>query len=273
MQRQLKLRWPYRQHDPLWNSDLMWEHETVISVGRFYNGFSKRKAQGFLWKYREGNTIGNEGCLITCLSMVLQLLYQDEGQWTPARLNTYAQQNLYYTLSGLSMVTLYADLVGEASKGHVQLLLKEEYHPGNTCYPKKFCSSCLPIQAYLSLPKNEQMQCTVMIKTGTYDDTFASHYMLVDTNHAKPSHDDIAVLDPCQPLNSKKPIWLISDSSKVLRKDRSIRTEWNHLHIHSLQIAGVWVFCRWQPTCHRILGEPFIAALYRELTRPSVLKT
>lgn len=259
-------RWPYRQHDPRWKSVVMWDRDTVVKVGQKYLGLSKARAGDLLWKYQAGNVIGNEGCLLTCLSMVLHMLHKDNGVWTPDRLNGFAQENLYYTTSGFSMTTLYADLVGEASNGQVQLLLKEEYHSGATRYPKVFCSRCMPVQAYLSLPEADKFKCSVMIKTGTYDDTFASHFILVDPE-AKSGEDDIAVLDPLQPLNSKATTWTLSNSSKRLCGEKDIKTEWAALNISPLQIAGVWVFSTWRPETEAVLGQSFIAALSRSAAR------
>jgi len=101
-----------------------------------------------------------------------------------------------------------------------------------------------------------------MIKTGPYDDTFASHFILVDPQ-AKSGEDDIAVLDPIQPLNSKTTVWTLSNSSKKLCEDRDIKTEWATLNIAQLQIAGVWVFCNWRPEKEAVLGQSFITALSR----------
>ncbi|HTS29265.1 MAG TPA: hypothetical protein VMH81_25510 [Bryobacteraceae bacterium] len=52
--------------------------------------------------------------------MVLRLLDQHPDRWSPKTLNTFAHEHLYYTLCGLSMTTLYADIVCEASAGEVQ---------------------------------------------------------------------------------------------------------------------------------------------------------
>jgi hypothetical protein len=104
-----------------------------------------------------------------------------------------------------------------------------------------------------------------MIKTGTYDDTFASHFILVDPQ-AKSGENDIAVLDPIQPLNSKAAIWTLSNSSQKLCQDRDVKTEWAALNIAPLQIAGVWVFCSWRPETECVLGQPFIAAVSRLVT-------
>jgi hypothetical protein len=236
----------------------MWDRAKVIDIGVKYNGLTRKEAGGLLWKFSSGNTIANEGCLITCLSMVLKLLHRDN--WTPGRLNEFAHKQLYYTPSGLSMATLYADLVGEASDGKVQLFIKEEYHSGHADYQKVYPSNCLPLQGYLSLSTEEKSRCIVMLKIGSYDDTFASHFILVDPEKAVPNEDNIAVLDPIKPFRSKQK-WSLSDSCKCFCQEKEVRTEWKNQGISPLQIAGVWVFCRWQPDTQKVLGEPLLTAI------------
>jgi len=49
-----------------------------------------------------------------------------------------------------------------------------------------------------------------MLKTGTYDDTFASHYVLVDPKAPEGlDEDDVPLLDPIQPLESNTWPWLL----------------------------------------------------------------
>ena len=106
---------PYRQDDPTWGRELMWDRAKVMEVHRRYNDASEQEASGLLRDFRgSGNTIANEGCLLTCLAMVLRLL-APRGSWTPGTLNKFARQGIYYTPAGLSMATLYADIVCEAS--------------------------------------------------------------------------------------------------------------------------------------------------------------
>jgi hypothetical protein len=38
----------YRQSDPAWGKDLMWDRAKVMEVHRHYNGASKAKAEGLL---------------------------------------------------------------------------------------------------------------------------------------------------------------------------------------------------------------------------------
>lgn len=245
--------WPYRQHDPRWKANIMWDRRKVIDIGIKYNGLSRKEAGSLLFNFKSGNTIETEGCLLTCLSMVLCLLHHKD--WTPDRLNDFAQENLYYSQSGLSMTTLYADLVGEASKGKVQLFMKEEYSQ-----MKVFPSSSIPLQAYLSLSYKERSNCAVMIKVGTHDDTFASHFVLADPENAIPNQDDITLLDPYQPLRSKR-LWSLSDSCKRLCKEKNISLEWSKNNISFLQIAGIWIFCKWQLDQQRVFNQPLIKAL------------
>src|SRR5216683_5962748 len=124
------VRWPYRQDDPAWKDDVMWSRAAVMDVHQRYNRASKTAASRLLRQFESGNTIDNEGCLVASLAMVLRLLARRGPYWTPRTLNRFARQRLYYTPPGLAMATLYADLVLEASNGEVQLVLKEEYLPG-----------------------------------------------------------------------------------------------------------------------------------------------
>ena len=76
---------PYRQDDPTWGRQLMWDRAKVMEVHRRYNDASEQEASGLLRDFRgSGNTIANEGCLLTCLAMVLRLLAPRGKQWTPA---------------------------------------------------------------------------------------------------------------------------------------------------------------------------------------------
>jgi hypothetical protein len=179
--------WPFRQDDPEWCSDPMWNRDYVMAVHQKYNRKTKAEASLLLRKFPgpDGNTIGNEGCLLTCLAMILHILDCHAKQnWSPKTLNTYAQERLYYTQCGLSMATLYDDLVCEASKGEVQLLLKEEYLSGEEGWEPTYANTCLPLRAYRALTEPNRKNIVIMVKVGTYDDTIASHFLLVD--QAKP---------------------------------------------------------------------------------------
>src|SRR5438309_1261193 len=129
------IRWPYRQDDPIWNDDPMWSRAAVIEVHQRYNGASHSAASKLLRRFSSGSTIGNEGCLLTCLAMVLRLLGQPGHRWTPRTLNRFAHEHHYYTPAGLAMATLYADIVCHASDGQAQLVLKEEYLSGESRWP------------------------------------------------------------------------------------------------------------------------------------------
>jgi hypothetical protein len=164
------------------------------------------------------------------------------------------------------MATLYADLVCQASKGDVQLLLKEEYLSGERGWPCTFASTCMPLRAYRALSPRERRDVVVMIKTGTYDDTVGSHFLLVD--QAKPGSaddDDFLVQDPAEPLPSIKKPWLLSDSSRWICRDREIREAWREAGVRDLQLAGVWIFARWLSGGDRVLGEAFLRTLGRLL--------
>jgi hypothetical protein len=254
---------PYRQFDPAWGKDLMWDRAKVIEVHRRYNGDSQAAAEELLHHYRGGNTIAKEGCLLTCLAMVLRLLRPRGRGTTPRALNKFAHQQHYYTLAGLAMATLYADIVCEASKGEVQLLLKEEYLSGEPDWPEgTHASECLPLRAYRMLSRRERRDVVIVLKIGTYDDTLASHFVVVDPgNPGPPDDDDVPILDPAQPMNSTKRVWRLSDSSRRMRQEDEIDKEWRRHRIGDLQLAGVWVFARWESADQDLLGRRFIVRL------------
>ena len=255
-------RWPYRQDDPVWAADVMWSRDAVIDVHRRYNGASRTEASRLLRPFTSGNTIGNEGCLLTCLAMVLRLLTPPGQHWTPRTLNRFAHKHHYYTPAGLAMATLYADIVSHASQGEVQLLLKEEYLPGESEWPRTHASTCLPFRAYRTLTKQSRQDVALVLKTGTYDDTMASHFVVVDpVDPGRPDDDDFKVLDPGEPIPSTKRPWLLSDSSRRIREDDQINTAWRRDGIDDLQLGGVWVFARWMSADEELLGGRFITRL------------
>jgi hypothetical protein len=101
-----------------------------------------------------------------------------------------------------------------------------------------------------------------MLKTGTYDDTVASHFVLVDPkNPGGPDEDNVPVLDPAQPMSSTRRPWRLNDSARQIRGDPDIDKEWCRHGIGNLQLGGVWVFARWAPSHRKPLGKNFIAAL------------
>lgn len=255
-------RWPFRQDDPAWAADLMWDRPAVMAAHQQFNHANKTEASQLLRHFRTGNTIGNEGCLLTSLAMVLRLLDQHPDRWSPKTLNAFAHKHLYYTRCGLSMATLYADLVCEASHGEVQLLLKEEYLSGEPDWPPTYASTCMPLRAYRALTPRDRRDIVVMIKTGTYDDTVGSHFLLADqANPGSPDDDDIIVQDPAEPLPSVKAPWLLSDSSRHICRDQKIQDAWHEAGVRDLQLAGVWVFARWLSRRDTTLGAAFLRAM------------
>ena len=101
-----------------------------------------------------------------------------------------------------------------------------------------------------------------MLKTGTFDDTFASHYVLVNPDAPGPADENnVSLLDPIQPLASKTWPWRLSDSAKWLRSEPRIAREWRKTKIKDLQIGGVWVFGRWPKANTRLLGAPLLAEM------------
>jgi len=149
----------------------MWDRQAVMAAHQQYYHANKTEASRLLRQFRSGNTIGHEACLLTSLAMVLRLLDQNPGRWSPKMLNAFAHKHLYYTRCGLSMATLYADLVCEASNGEVQLLLKEEYLSGEPDWPPTYASTCMPLRAYRALSPRDRRDVVVMIKTGKQCDT------------------------------------------------------------------------------------------------------
>jgi len=160
------------------------------------------------------------------------------------------------------MATLYADLVCEASNGEVQLLLKEEYLSGEPGWPPTYASTCMPLRAYRTLSPQGRRDVVVMIKTGTYDDTVGSHFLLVDqADPGLPDDDDFVVQDPAKPLPSAKVRWLLSDSSRHICHDQKVREAWHATGVSDLQLAGVWIFARWHSARDAALGAPFLRAM------------
>lgn len=264
--------WPYRQNDKRWANDPMWNYDDVDDVWNKYNkhkDIHKNYNYGKLLENYDdtefkGNTIANEGCLLTSLAMVLNQLHDES--WTPKTLNERAQEKLYYTTSGLSMVTLYADLVSDVSEGEVQLCAKEEYLPGY--WDEAFASNLDLLRGYRILSPEKRKNLRVMVKTGTYDDTTASHYLLVDPDDQGSCDDnDFYVLDPAMPLK-RKGKWKLSQSSEQITGDGRIKKEWKKNKIDFLQLGGVWVFAKWENSESKLLMGSLIEGLVADaLTR------
>ena len=104
-----------------------------------------------------------------------------------------------------------------------------------------------------------------MLKTGTYDDTMASHYVLLDPNSTQgPGERDAEVLDPAMPAR-RSGRWTLSDSAKWITQDPDIRREWRREGIGETQVGGAWLFSRWdRKTARPVLG-PLAAAWASEL--------
>jgi hypothetical protein len=257
---------PYRQDDPRWGSDLMWDRDKVLRAAVELNGETSDAAAALMREFPDGNTIGNEGCQLTCLAMALQLLMPDVDEpWTPRVLNQLAHEFYYYTLSGLSLTTLYGDLVSDASEGLVQLALKEEWLPGVAPWPTVTSSSSPLLRAYRRLPQAKRSRFVVVLKTGTYDDTVASHYVVLHPlDDAGPDDDDPLLLDPAQPLDDDGP-WRLSDSAAQVTSDPDILDAWNSAGIQPTQLGGVWVFVRFNDARDRSLLAPLVQAWALEL--------
>ncbi len=255
---------PYRQDDPRWKDEVMWDRKRVIQAHSRLNHRSLKEAQSLLREFDDGNTIGNEGCLLTCLAMVLQILLPSQAEpWTPSELNRQAHQLNYYTPAGVSMAPLYADLVSELSLGAVQLGAKEEYLAGEPDWPAVYVNTSALVRAYRRLSLTQRRSIVVMLKTGTYDDTIASHYVLLrPDSRESPDFDDPEILDPAQPFKSSRP-WRLSDSARRICADPEIRQAWQDHHISELQIGGVWIFTRYQGPISPI--GPLLAAWAAEL--------
>jgi hypothetical protein len=247
------LRMPYRQDDPAWGRDVMWDRRLVTRTATQVNGMRASVAGGLLRQFPDGNTIANEGCQLTCFAMVLRMLQ--------------AQAALYYTRSGLSMTTLGADLVSEVSDGAVQLAVKEEYLPAVLPWPRVFADTAPLIRAYRGLSPAARADTLVMLKLGTYDDTVASHYVLLDPNAAEsPDARDAAILDPAMPTGRTGP-WRLSDSAAWICTDPDIAAGWRADGIQPTQVAGAWAFTRWNRARGRTGASPLVAAWAQELAR------
>ena len=257
---------PYRQDDPRWGKKRMWDRKEVIKVAREFNDETREDAESLLYPYKDGNNIANEGCMLSCLAMVLKLLAPAARPgWNPGTLNRAAQDSYYYTRSGLSMVTLYPDLVSEMSEGRVGLVMAQDYLPGVKGWTRVFANSSQLVRAYRALSPGQRSNYLVMIKTGTYDDTAASHYMLLHPNSEQsPDEADALVLDPAEP-RSHKGNWTMTDSAKWILQEPQIKREWRKAGIQPTQIGGAWIFSRWDKTTAAPLIGPLMQSWAQQL--------
>jgi hypothetical protein len=257
---------PYRQDDPTWGPELMWDRDLVIRADHELNRQPLTQARSLLRAFSDGNSIGNEGCMLTSLAMVLRLFAPQNPAWTPRTLNQAAQDAYYYTPCGLSMTALYADLVSEVTHGDVQLALKEEYLAGVPGWPKTFAHTSSLVRAYRRLTPAQRTDVLLMLKTGTYDDTVASHYVLIHPNdEGGPDDDDPWVLDPAMPLDQAGP-WRLTDSAATITQDPDIASAWVASAIEPTQLGGVWVFARGQGSHDRSRIAPLVRAWAAELS-------
>lgn len=257
---------PFRQDDPRWAGDRMWDRDLVVKAHVQLNGRPRREAEALMREFEDGNTIGNEGCLLTCLAMVLRLLAPAaDPPWTPRTLNAAAHEACFYTPCGLSMAALYADLVSEVSAGLVQLCAKEEYLPGEPGWPRTGARAAPLVRAYRSLPPARRRDVALVVKTGTYDDTVASHYVLLHPGAAEPPDGpDPAILDPARPLGEAGP-WRLTDSARHITRDPEIAAAWKAAGIEPTQLGGAWAFARWSDGRSR--AAPLVRAWAEELAR------
>ncbi len=258
---------PFRQDDPVWGKDLMWDRELVIRADHELNGAPLAQARALMRAFPDGNTIANEGCLLTAMAMAIQLLAPRTPAWTPRALNELAHASYFYTPCGLSMTTLNADFVSEVTEGAVQLALKEEYLPGVEGWPKVFPPTSALVRAYRSLPPSQRTAFVVLLKTGTYDDTVASHYLLLHPNDEGSADDaNPLVLDPAQPFGTPE-AWRLTDSANAITRDPGIAAGWREAGIEPTQIAGVWIYVRGAAKRDGAAIAPLVRAWARELTR------
>lgn len=235
-------RWPFRQADPAWRNVRMWNSEKAAQAHHRYNGIPPREAKSL---FSDGDTIATQGCLLTCLAMTLRLLNPNSKSLNPATLNKKAKAELFYSDCLLSDVALYSDLVADMSNGKVQVCIQEQYLAGEGGLPPRYASKCSVLRGYRKLPPAQRSAFVIMLKIGTHDDSFASHYVLVDPDSpGAPDDDDVPLLDPDQPDGPRAKPWRLSDSYRRLRKDRIAR-EWRKAGIQNRQLSGAWAFARW----------------------------
>ena len=158
------------------------------------------------------------------------------------------------------MVQLYADLVLDLSNGNVQLCAKEEYLSGQKGWAANFAWDCWIIEAYAWLSAAEKRDFVVMLKTGTHDDSVASHYVLIDPARKLVSgENDLCILDPAMRAPAGA-LWRLSDSAAQICKDNSIAREWERCEIDPCQISGVFLFGRWRASSDQALMQPILRA-------------
>lgn len=257
---------PFRQHDPAWGQDLMWDRKLVIQAATQLNGETKADAEALMRKFPDGNNIANEGCQLTALAMALRLLQPAaKPAWNPKVLNELAQTYYYYSPCGLALTTLYADLVSDVSSGLVQMCLKEEYLPGEPGWAKVTCATAPLVRAYRRLSPSQRSDYLLMLKTGTWDDTVASHFVLLHPDDAGgPDDANPLVLDPAMPLELDGP-WRLTDSAAAILQDPDIAAAWAKRKIEATHLGGVWLLSRCKPASARPALGPLVGQWALEL--------
>jgi hypothetical protein len=251
---------PFRQADSRWGQEVLWRREAVLRADAELNGHDPAHGATLVRAFDDGNTIANEGCLLTCLAMVLRLFEPTASPpWTPSRLRRELDEAHVSTTSGLSLAPLTLDVVSDLTTGAVQLTMKEEYLPGEAGHPPVFARTSALVRAFRALPLEARRDAVLMVKTGTWDDTVASHYLLVHPAWAG-KDDDLDVLDPAMPAGLTGR-WRLTDSAKVILRDEAIARAWREASIRPTQLAGVWAFTRTSSPGQTRLAQAWADAL------------
>ncbi|MDX2010055.1 MAG: hypothetical protein SFW67_07695 [Myxococcaceae bacterium] len=251
---------PFRQADPAWGHEVLWARERVLRADAELNGHPASHGPTLLRAFDDGNTVANEGCLLTCLAMVLRLFQPAATpKWTPSRLRSELEAAHVLTPSGLSLSTLVVDVVCDLTAGEVQLSAKEDYLPGEDGRPATFASRAPLVRAYRGLTAAARRDVLLMLKTGTWDDTVASHYVVVHPAWTDGS-DDVEVLDPAMPPGPARR-WRLSDSAAVICQDGDIARAWKAAGLKPTQLAGAWAFTRPSQPGHGALVRAWADAL------------
>ncbi|MDP2308628.1 MAG: hypothetical protein Q8P18_21585 [Pseudomonadota bacterium] len=250
----------FRQDDKRWRGEVMW-NRALVAAAAAAGGVVPEDAADLMPPHSRGNaTIGSDGCMITSLAMILRWLDPDAEQaWNPQSVLAAAVSEGFSHPSGISMVTLYADLVSDVSKGEVQLACKEDYLSGRDGWGRRgrnFVADCALLQAYLRLPPTTRADFAVMLKIGTWSDAFASHFVVVHPGQEGVAHtaEELRVLDPAMSETANHATWTLADADRNLRHDPKIGEAWRDQGIEPGQLAGVWMFARWRQGGRYLLG-------------------
>ena len=202
----------------------------------------------------QGTQFKDQGCQICCLAMVLHLLDEKahaSDPWTPEKVLDLASDERYLTKVGLSLVPLYADLCVDATRGRVQLCAKENYAPAQGEFLPQRLSNIFLVHAYRGLKPSHRSDFVVMLRIGTHDESYASHYLLIDPNDkGLPDSDDVLVLDPDMPIEERGKAWTFQRASDKFFRDRDLNpdemTQIDDGKVSPGDVAAVYVFARWR---------------------------